>query len=72
MKYPYLRPKWWRPGEKQLPRLGNGAALINTNEVSKGISNRPSQATNLAIKSIFIMQVIRLAIMALGINIKDF
>jgi hypothetical protein len=71
MKHPHLRPKWWRPREKRLPYLGDGAASTNTNKAFKGTSNRPSQATNLAIKSIFATQVIGLATMASGINIKD-
>ena len=71
MKYPYLKPKWWRLGKKQPSRLGNGAALI-TNKAFNRISNRPSQATNSAINLLFAIQAIGPAAMALGINIKDF
>ena len=72
MKHPHLRPEWWRPGEKRLLRSGDGAALMTTNEASRGTSNRPSQATNLAINSLFATQAIGPAAMASGTNIKDF
>ena len=70
MKHPHLRPEWWRPGEKRPPRSGDGAAST-TNEASKGTSNRPSQATNSAINSLFATQAIGPAAMASGTNIKD-
>ena len=70
MKHPHLRPEWWRLGERRPPRSGNGTTST-TNEVSKGTSNHPSQATNSATRGIFAMQAIRPAAMASGTNIKD-
>ena len=71
MKYPYLRPKWWRLGERRPLYLSDGVILM-TNKAFKGISNCPFQATNSAIKLIFTIQAIGPAVMALEINIKDF
>jgi hypothetical protein len=72
MKHTHLRPDWWRPGERSGSGGNqNGAASTATNEAFKGTSNRPSQATNSATRSIFATQVIGPAAIALGTNIKD-
>ena len=71
MKHTHLRPDWWRPGERSGSGGDQNGAASNTNETSKGTSNRPSQATNSATRSIFATQVIGPVAMASGTNIKD-